>query len=864
MDSSTGTWGSLSAAQPVYQQEQYRESDGTVPQTDRGQVTTRDFAREAQAPEPANRLLDQFAQSNAPGPTDSPQAAAPSKKRKGANGASQRPAKKRNSARSKAASDGSNATAGPNGEGAELPQNEGTSNGVTDAAAAKRAANLQKRKQKAGQRKGALSAETVREDDDGEALPEGQASSAITQTTQASEVNGETAAPANRKRGKAAQKDNANQDGSSQPRKPRKKKTANPSASQEQHEEHAEAIGEETEANAGEGRAAEEQGESAAQNPKPAGKPRKPRRKNTMREQRQDGEGEQEEGENNEDEAGRDSDSDLGEINPDKVTMWELASGKQYGKRSRTETELRKINWPEEKAKRDLAARKVAAGYTDDMEQTFEHFLEEQEDRRKNRWKYREEERAREEAERNRLANGQGNEQHDEGNEENTEKDNKGKKKAKGKGKQKKKKKDGEEAEGENDGAAGEDADGNTDNEEHEEEDETGPSDAQPVNRKRGAGEVQLRIVNGEIVADDNDLVIDRAQQAEDFIETTDMTQEPDNDYTNFANQHSYLNQNKRDPKERVKYKSDPWSEEETDRFFDALSMFGSDFFMIAEMFPPKTRRQIKLKFVREERIDKSRVDRAMMGEKTKKIDLDFYARETDQDRRNFDAYEGLDDFQAKMKVEMADLEAEYRRQVEEDQEVERQRALLEESKEQKKERKKAEAAKKRQLKKLNKGKVVGSGTMGGAPADEQEEEEGAAEAGGDHGAAAAGDGMEAADNETAADVEEPAPEEQEDVADYTADGAIAEEEEEADPMEGLVTPEPDEQAAGDQTNVEEAAEGGEGGEEEYDEEEYDEEEPAEEDYDEGGYDDDIDAAYYGKRRDDDVGGYGDDAYGDF
>ena len=91
--------------------------------------------------------------------------------------------------------------------------------------------------------------------------------------------------------------------------------------------------------------------------------------------------------------------------------------------------------------------------------------------------------------------------------------------------------------------------------------------------------------------------------------------------------------------------KSDPWGEEETDRFYEALSMFGTDFFIISTLFPGKTRKMIKAKFVREERLDPPRINDALLGRPTgpkraPQFDLNHYARETGRDVSVYTKYE--------------------------------------------------------------------------------------------------------------------------------------------------------------------------------------------------------------------------------
>lgn len=56
------------------------------------------------------------------------------------------------------------------------------------------------------------------------------------------------------------------------------------------------------------------------------------------------------------------------------------------------------------------------------------------------------------------------------------------------------------------------------------------------------------------------------------------------------------------------------WSPEETEQFYDALRMFGTDFSTLCLLFPSRTRRQIKSKYSREDKIHPSRVEAALRG----------------------------------------------------------------------------------------------------------------------------------------------------------------------------------------------------------------------------------------------------------
>ena len=113
-------------------------------------------------------------------------------------------------------------------------------------------------------------------------------------------------------------------------------------------------------------------------------------------------------------------------------------------------------------------------------------------------------------------------------------------------------------------------------------------------------------IVNGQIQIDETSLEIDRHAAAAlernaeqlDAIDETDMTRK--------VNSATWL---KRD-------KSGGWNEMLTERFYDGLRMFGTDFEMISKMFPGKTRHKIKLKFCKEEKVNGERIKATLLGEK--------------------------------------------------------------------------------------------------------------------------------------------------------------------------------------------------------------------------------------------------------
>ncbi|XP_062867463.1 transcription factor TFIIIB component B'' homolog isoform X2 [Trichomycterus rosablanca] len=66
-----------------------------------------------------------------------------------------------------------------------------------------------------------------------------------------------------------------------------------------------------------------------------------------------------------------------------------------------------------------------------------------------------------------------------------------------------------------------------------------------------------------------------------------------------------------------------PWSIKETDMFFLAISMVGTDFSMIGQLFPHRARVEIKNKFKKEERANAWRIDKAF--KEKRRLDLDFF-----------------------------------------------------------------------------------------------------------------------------------------------------------------------------------------------------------------------------------------------
>jgi transcription factor TFIIIB component B'' len=148
----------------------------------------------------------------------------------------------------------------------------------------------------------------------------------------------------------------------------------------------------------------------------------------------------------------------------------------------------------------------------------------------------------------------------------------------------------------------------------------------------------RMRIVNGEIVIDNASLQLDqRAEAAREFGEMENVVE---NRLNRKINQATY----------GKRTKAESWDEDLTDLFYRGLRMFGTDFSLISNMFPGRSRRQIKLKFNNEERRDPERIKQTLLGpresidiqtysELTNKVydDLEVIQKELDDDKRRIE-----------------------------------------------------------------------------------------------------------------------------------------------------------------------------------------------------------------------------------
>jgi transcription factor TFIIIB component B'' len=168
------------------------------------------------------------------------------------------------------------------------------------------------------------------------------------------------------------------------------------------------------------------------------------------------------------------------------------------------------------------------------------------------------------------------------------------------------------------------------------------------------------QIINGQIVLDHRSLQVDRHARARE--EAGELVEIEENDFTNHTTSATYLRRN---------LKPQQWTDDETDLFYQALQAFGTDFDTICRMFKGKTRKHIKLKFNREERVNPQRITDALVGQKTVSIDMEQYQRATGQEYETAESIyaeqkRAEDEFEAKQKAIEDEKADEIRRKKEE------------------------------------------------------------------------------------------------------------------------------------------------------------------------------------------------------
>lgn len=152
----------------------------------------------------------------------------------------------------------------------------------------------------------------------------------------------------------------------------------------------------------------------------------------------------------------------------------------------------------------------------------------------------------------------------------------------------------------------------------------------------------RMRLLNGRMVLDETSLTIDRHANAE--LEREGMEEVEENDFSRKITQGTFM---KREP-------SLSWDSAANQLFYIGLRQFGTDFGMIASMFPHRNRRQIKLKFNKEEKCNAAKINRILMNPK-EPIDLDQFEKMSNKKLQSV----------AEIEAERAKFDAEQREEIE-------------------------------------------------------------------------------------------------------------------------------------------------------------------------------------------------------
>lgn len=149
---------------------------------------------------------------------------------------------------------------------------------------------------------------------------------------------------------------------------------------------------------------------------------------------------------------------------------------------------------------------------------------------------------------------------------------------------------------------------------------------------------IQLKLKNGQLIVDEESTVVDRHKNAEH----SHMERQDENPFENVVNSATYG---------RQRY-TDKWASEEVAKFYRALGQWGTDFALIAQMFPHRTRKQIKSKFILEEKRRPRLIELALSNKLGTEFDFDAYCSDSNK------TFATLNEFNAKLdklKVEHED-----------------------------------------------------------------------------------------------------------------------------------------------------------------------------------------------------------------
>jgi transcription factor TFIIIB component B'' len=157
----------------------------------------------------------------------------------------------------------------------------------------------------------------------------------------------------------------------------------------------------------------------------------------------------------------------------------------------------------------------------------------------------------------------------------------------------------------------------------------------------------RMRLVDGQIVIDETSLNLDRHKLAAATAGVMEIVEE--NEFSRITTSGTYMKREK----------NVFWDMEAEEKFYNGLRMFGTDFEMISMMFKDRSRRHIKLKFNKEERLYPSKINSALLGEKVP-IDFEEYKSHTGLEYEDVAVINAeREEIEAEQNAEEARIEAE-------------------------------------------------------------------------------------------------------------------------------------------------------------------------------------------------------------
>lgn len=172
---------------------------------------------------------------------------------------------------------------------------------------------------------------------------------------------------------------------------------------------------------------------------------------------------------------------------------------------------------------------------------------------------------------------------------------------------------------------------------------------------------IRMKIINGVMSIDDESLVLDRHKQA--AVDNSTKERKDDNPFENLYNSATYGKGSF----------TDPWTSEELIKFYKALSMWGTDFNLIAQMYPYRTRKQVKAKFINEEKKHPIMIELALRSKLPPKFDE--YCADIKKEIGTVDEFnKKIEELQKQHEEHFKEIELAKTRAAQEDNEIERKK----------------------------------------------------------------------------------------------------------------------------------------------------------------------------------------------